>query len=432
MKGKIEEVRNGGVFAFVRGEDRKRYFFHISVAEKKGWRKSDLREGLEIEFIPGKNEKGLNVSELLSESPSYKNKPKIQDTFQKQSIQVTNNKSLMEYFGNDRNFYLFLNKPYYVEEHSKMYALQPNKKYGFGLNERFVKKKKDKNGNWVEVTGKEKYEVLDNFDFSGIDCSKIVENQKSNAEALFTHTKDCTFKPEWRLTLGLGGASVFDTDITLHHIYGVPYIPASSIKGVVRSWIITEVFGTKEAAGSEEENFPLVNAEFRAITTSESFCKIFGCPKDMKPVIFENGKPKKVKKKNKWVYDEGDAVTSALGHERRGKITFFDALPTDSSKIHISMDIMNVHYKDYYDSPKEKDGTYKKDNMKPPADWSNPTIINFLTVKNTPFQFLLASKDDSLESLKIYGKTIDQWLKEALEEHGIGAKTAVGYGYMTE
>lgn len=315
---------------------------------------------------------------------------------------------------NNINFSLFLNKPYHdSEEAKKMYEKKNGDEYKFSLNERFVKKKRDKKGKPVEVTGKEKYEKLDRFDFSGIDCAQITSRQKANIAVLFPKTKALTFKPEWRLTLGLGGASVFNTDITLHHIYGVPYIPASSIKGVVRSWIIETVFDTDEA---------------KAIKC-KAFCDLFGCSKEHK--IHTKGKDGRTRKSKhlSW-YGEQHKAKNIDFYESKGKVTFFDALPTSSEDIHISMDIMNVHYKDYYDSTKQKDGTYRKDEMKPPADWSNPTIINFLTVKNTPFQFLLASKDDSLNKLKVDDKTIDAWLKEALTHHGIGAKTAVGYGYF--
>jgi CRISPR-associated protein Cmr6 len=46
-----------------------------------------------------------------------------------------------------------------------------------------------------------------------------------------------------------------------------------------------------------------------------------------------------------------------------------------------------------------------------------------LTVEDTTFQFLLASKEE-IDSgfLNLF--------KEALTNHGIGAKTAVGYGYF--
>ena len=41
-----------------------------------------------------------------------------------------------------------------------------------------------------------------------------------------------------RLIVGLGAASVYETSMTLHHIYGIPYLPGSAIKGVTRSYRI--------------------------------------------------------------------------------------------------------------------------------------------------------------------------------------------------
>ena len=81
---------------------------------------------------------------------------------------------------------------------------------------------------------------------------------------------------------------------------------------------------------------------------------------------------------------------------------------------------MNPHYPDYYGDTK---GTI------PPADWQSPIPIQFLTIgKATSFQFVIGVKK---ESEGILTKT-KVWLETALKEHGIGAKTAVGYGYMTD
>jgi CRISPR-associated protein Cmr6 len=82
---------------------------------------------------------------------------------------------------------------------------------------------------------------------------------------------------------------------------------------------------------------------------------------------------------------------------------------------------MNPHYGDYYG-----DTT----NRVAPTDYQNPVPIPFLTVKDTNFQFIIGSKKEHLKNFEIGGKTIDVWLTEALENHGIGAKTAVGYGRM--
>lgn len=217
----------------------------------------------------------------------------------------------------------------------------------------------------------------------------------------------------WRMAVGLGYESVYETSITLHHIYGIPYISASSVKGVVRSWIITEFFGEK-AVPEEEKDFSLVNAEYRAMK-NDIFCKIFGCPKETKKVRFADGKPTfKDEKKKK--YDFHANEKTGLGTEHLGSIIFFDAFPIE--KPNIVPDVMNVHYNEYYNGDK------------PPTDYQNPVPIFFLTVENTKFQFIIGSKNEALDDFKIGDKTIVDWLKEALENHGIGAKTAVGYGRM--
>ncbi|MCX7948452.1 MAG: type III-B CRISPR module RAMP protein Cmr6, partial [candidate division WOR-3 bacterium] len=98
--------------------------------------------------------------------------------------------------------------------------------------------------------------------------------------------------------------------------------------------------------------------------------------------------------------------------EQAGKVIFMDAYP--SGDIKLKIDIMNVHYPDYYSG------------NKPPADWQNPNPIKFLTVEDTSFTFYLISKDiELLNKAKIL-------LKEALEEQGIGAKTSIGYGIFIE
>jgi len=75
---------------------------------------------------------------------------------------------------------------------------------------------------------------------------------------------------------------------------------------------------------------------------------------------------------------------------------------------------MNVHYPDYYTAGK------------PPTDTQNPIPILFLTVQNTAFPFIIGTKTPQGHLL---GETV-KYLKSTLEQRGIGAKTAVGYGYM--
>lgn len=53
------------------------------------------------------------------------------------------------------------------------------------------------------------------------------------------HQYDCIkYKPQTRLMLGIGGESPYITILlmTLHQIYGLPYIPATAIKGCLRNY----------------------------------------------------------------------------------------------------------------------------------------------------------------------------------------------------
>ncbi len=201
--------------------------------------------------------------------------------------------------------------------------------------------------------------------------SKVSENYYKQIKALGYYQgpedkpQTLELTPEWRMVVGLGNESVYETGMTLHHIYGFPYIPASAVKGITNHY-------AKEEYESEKEKRHL----------------IFGV-------------------------DEKEA---GIGNAKQGKVIFFDAFPT--GKIILSPDIMNNHYPKYYDGGE-----------KPPADWQSPNPIFFLTVKNTAFRFALAIKQGEDSELLELAK---EWLEEALSENGIGAKTAVGYGYMSE
>lgn len=208
-----------------------------------------------------------------------------------------------------------------------------------------------------------------------------------------------------RLIHGLGNASVFETSMTLHHVYGIPYLPASSIKGVVRSWVIRNCFWKEEAGEGKRSK---VSEE--AAMQDPLFAHIFG--KDT------SGSDKQA---------------------QQGHIIFFDAFPQSAPVI--EPDIMNVHYPKYYG------GTGL------PVDYDSPNPIPFLTVgkcdingKPLLFKFYIACKNvekqikiDGPMITKAEGKLSSQstildivgyWLHSALTSHGIGAKTAVGYGYM--
>jgi|GEM_PF-1246208 len=237
-------------------------------------------------------------------------------------------------------------------------------------------------------------------------CMSMDKRQERQIELMGLAGAMITSKKNWRMVVGLGVESVYETGITLHPVYGFPYIPGSAVKGTLRSWIISEVF--KSAAG---------DAEKRAYS-SRLFCDIFGCEET-----------------------EGGAYA---GESRKGKCVFFDAFA--ASEIKIKPEVMTPHYGDYYTS----------EGKVPPADYLKPNPIIFLTVADTSFRFRIAVPEkfnhrladypeDELAKASLSGdsnrfglkgdatleKMIIQWLNDALMFSGIGAKTAVGYGRMS-
>lgn len=119
-----------------------------------------------------------------------------------------------------------------------------------------------------------------------------------------------------RLSVGLGGESVMETAITLHHTYGVPYIPGSALKGLAaryaRNRLDPETWGVQ----------------------SNAYQTMFG-----------------------------DTMSA-------GYLTFFDALyapPAKPQQGPLWPDVITVHHPNYYQG------------SEPPADWDSPTPVSFLS-----------------------------------------------------
>src|SRR5690554_5986932 len=105
-----------------------------------------------------------------------------------------------------------------------------------------------------------------------------------------------TLKLDGKMCIGLGQASVYETSLNLDFINGIPYIPASSIKGLTKRWI-------------NNENY--------------------------------------------------DINVDNIGKEKeQGTIIFLDAYP--QQHVSISLDIMNPHFGGYYSSKGELSPTEDK------------------------------------------------------------------------
>ena len=100
-----------------------------------------------------------------------------------------------------------------------------------------------------------------------------------------------------------------------------------------------------------------------------------------------------------------DYLSSKDYIESQGRISFLDTIPADSNWLLVT-DILTSHHN---------------------CDTQNPTPLPFPVVeKGAKFIFSVVGNDSKLRKKALY------WLKKALEEDGIGAKTAAGYGWFME
>lgn len=264
-----------------------------------------------------------------------------------------------------------------------------------------------------ENINKDKYLQLVIEEIEKIDQSKILKNLgnrqkktiKGFAQQGYVVSPPFSSTLSWRMVIGLGASHPQETSMTLHHIYGIPYIPGSAVKGVTRHWVILEEFDKLE--------LPIEQIKcFEKILENADLSKDDKISRGEFEEKFKDRRTRPDEKLFNFFKDQQKFINlfqDTFGTQNHiGKVIFFDAYPVGEIKLKI--DVMTPHYPKYYSD------------AEPPADWQSPTPIKFLTVEKTKFEFFLASKVNELLN-KTYG-----WLKEALENYGIGAKTSLGYG----
>jgi CRISPR-associated protein Cmr6 len=177
------------------------------------------------------------------------------------------------------------------------------------------------------------------------------------------------FECDWHFVTGLGKSHPVENGFAWHHILGIPYLPGSTVKGIVRAW-------AKEWVEADDST---IN-------------RIFG--------------PHDSKEKNV------------------GSVIFYDALA--ALPVKLTTDVMTPHYGEYYGAKNAGSAS------SPPGDWYSPVPVYFLTVASKqPFVFAIAPRRPAIdESVKDCVLAI-KWLEEALSFTGAGAKTASGYGRFT-
>jgi CRISPR-associated protein Cmr6 len=200
-------------------------------------------------------------------------------------------------------------------------------------------------------------------DFAAFTARRSATLQHDGARQIVLDTCD-------RLVIGLGLPHPFETGFLFDRLTGCPYLPGSSVKGLVRSAAQLTVLGDLEPCEGSQQFW------------SEHLDQLLG-----------------------------PRIAGGSGGAR-GQAAFYDAFPEAWPKLEI--DIMTPHYGDYYQEKRL------------PGDWDDPVPIPFLTVApGTRFRFwfrlAVACPAEAAEHIEALLSTALDWL-------GIGAKKAAGYG----
>jgi len=196
-------------------------------------------------------------------------------------------------------------------------------------------------------------------------------------------------------TTGLGNEHPLENGFAFLWPYGLPYLPGSGVKGVLRQAVRELVSG--KWGGSEWSDEPVAEIEV-----------------DRRPVSLT-------------AIDVLFGLESSDHQKKhfRGVLSFWDVIPQINGD-RLMVEIMTPHQKHYY-----SDG-------KPPHDSGEPNPIRFLTVPpGSEFVFHVQCDYLRLENIAPELAAGNRWqaLLEAAFDHafdwlGFGAKTAVGYGAM--
>jgi CRISPR-associated protein Cmr6 len=219
----------------------------------------------------------------------------------------------------------------------------------------------------------------------------LSDMEKSGLKILTSHAK--LVSP---FISGLGSGHPNETGMILDRNTGCPFLPASSIKGVLRMAYALNLAGKDKNLVDDKGN--LDDALLR---------KYFGDLEDKKYCI------------------PPDSRT-------RGQLVILDAYPLTPPELKI--DIMNPHYRKYYEqkeSPKKYVG---------PVETASPFPIKFLSIRERSCVFVFRcfllplfsgmKNDNTFTDEDI--DTVHAMFKTAFSTLGFGGKTAIGYGRFQE
>lgn len=274
---------------------------------------------------------------------------------------------------------------------------------------------------------------------------------------LFTKTVSCSAP----FTTGLGIEHPLENGFAFLDPYGLPYLPGSSVKGVVRraaeelalfetdshGWSVPAIwwlFGFDAnsalfAPDAEDEPQPILDERARwrealrshlerlAPTEVQLLETYLACARPRKT----GEKPLSLADVLSWIPNGGKAAPQLRELHTRGALEFWDVIPEPKDG-KLRVDIMNPHYGHYYQQGQ------------PPGDWGSPIPIFFLTLPpGTRFTFISRFRpplnwpdcvrryfETTEDGVPRWKRLVEAAFAFAFDWLGFGAKTAVGYGRM--
>ncbi|MBX3141505.1 MAG: type III-B CRISPR module RAMP protein Cmr6 [Trueperaceae bacterium] len=214
-----------------------------------------------------------------------------------------------------------------------------------------------------------------------------------------------------RLLVGHGNSSAVDVGMTVHHTWGVPVIPGSTLKGLLAHYV-DATYGPSDPGltPSEQVDAERARVDYQGVTwrggravlgPGRFYRALFGAP------------------------DTSGASAPGPrddlhGGAQGGLVTFHDALYVPDKEPRqakpFAADVLTVHQRVYYN---------KLGQGAAPNDYDDPNPVSFLTVRpGTRMLIAISGQADWTE-------LAERLLRDALEHWGVGGKTSSGYGRLT-
>ena len=211
---------------------------------------------------------------------------------------------------------------------------------------------------------------------------RLVLARQDAAAPAGARIEERTVRTDARLAVGMGADHPLENGLTFDRVLGVPYLPATALKGLCRA-------ASRILAGDEADE------RLRCLGSAES-----------------------------WDFHPDDL-------RQRGVVCFLDAYPVTVPDLEV--DVLTPHYKQYYDAiAKDYAAVATGRSSQRPVDWDSPNPVSFLTVAaGARFRIRLSCGTGAPGERRRALEWTWRHLQNGLEFLGLGAKTAVGYGLMS-